>query len=106
MASFRARESFVDRRGAGRLRLVPFAIVFRHRVDVVRGLVVVLHFKGLPGHQRDDVRVVHAALLIERDGIVGRVENVLAHVVLHEDDDVPRVPLSSATTVGGTTGDE
>src|SRR6202034_4605246 len=90
---FGAAKSFVDRSSARRLRLIPLAIVFRHGMNVVSSLVIVLDFEGLAGHQSDDVRVVHAALLIEYDGLFGRVERVVTQAVLHIDDYVGEVAL-------------
>src|SRR5215469_1958389 len=85
---FGARKAIVDRSGPRRLGLVPLAIVFWHWVDVVRSLIVVLHFERLPGHQGDNVRVIHTALLVERDRLARRGETVFAHVVLHIHHDV------------------
>src|SRR5277367_4757111 len=48
---FLAGEGFIQWRGAWGLRLVPFAIVFGRRVNIVSRLIVVLYFDGLAGHQ-------------------------------------------------------
>ena len=88
---FGAAERVVDGSGTWRLRLIPLAIVFRHRVNVVGGLVVILDFECLAGHQGDDVGVVHATLLVEHDRLFGRVEVIVSETVLHVNHDVSQV---------------
>src|SRR5207302_9738170 len=69
-----ARESFLQRRPWG-LKLVPLTIVRRSGMNIVRGVVAVQDLQFLVGLQRNHVRRIHAAFLLDRDGIAGDVES-------------------------------
>src|SRR5262249_18462743 len=100
-----AGEAVGDGSGAGRLRLVPLAVVLGHRVGVVSGLVVVLHFDVLSSHDRDHVGIVHAALLIARLGRRWSRESVVGRqAILDVDDDVGQRALIAGDNFGRNDG--
>src|SRR5258706_14055318 len=75
---FFAGEALLDWSGRRRLRLVPFAGVFRCGMNVVRGLIVVLDLHGLASHHAEYVRMIFAAALVEDDRVLGYVEGAAA----------------------------
>ena len=85
---FGPREDFHDCGRSGWLRFIPFAIVFRNGVNVVCGLIVVIHLELLASHHGDHMRRVHAALLIDGRGGGRNRERVLAHIVRNKHNDV------------------
>src|SRR2546429_9406561 len=52
-------------------------------MDVVRGRIVILNFDILPRHHTQDMGVILAALLIERDGIFGNFKSAISQSVFH-----------------------
>ena len=62
----RVREHLIRRRASPGLRLVPPAINPGSGIHVVRGLVRVGHSQMLSLHQRNHVRYIHAAILVQR----------------------------------------
>ncbi len=81
-------ESRDDRWIADGFGFVPGAIFARHGVNVVDGLVLVVNFEGLVGHDGENARDVHAALLVEDDGRGRNVETVAAEAGFDVDDDI------------------
>ena len=86
-----SRAKFFSSAEKRRLRFVPLAVVFRRGMDVVGGGIVVLDLHGLSGHHAEHVGMILAALLIEHDRILGRIEGAVAQAVFHIDEDIGQV---------------
>src|SRR5579862_760455 len=86
--NFFVREALADRCGSRRLRFVPLAVILGNGVNVVGRRVGVDNLQRLRGLQRQHVRVILAALLVDLDRRGRRVERVLAEIALQMDDHV------------------
>ena len=78
----------LNRRGAWRLRFIPFLIDFRQRMNVVRDLIVIYDFKRLVRLHDGDMGDVLAALLIVFHGLRAGSRSLIAGGDV--DDDVLR----------------
>src|SRR5213593_2950518 len=58
-------------------------VVFWGRVNIVCRRIVILNFDILPRHHTQDMGVILAALLIERDGIFGNIKSAISQSVFH-----------------------
>src|SRR5208283_1815124 len=77
--------------GTRRLGLVPFAIVRRRGMDVVRRGVVVHHVQRLIRPHRQYVRHVHAALLLDDHGLRGSIESSISQAFRNKHNHVLQV---------------
>ena len=71
---FRAGKRVVNRSPATGLRLVPFAIRLRQRMNVVRRRIAIRNVHRLAGLYAEYMRLIDAAFLIQMHGCRGRLE--------------------------------
>ena len=65
-------------------------------MDIVRNWIVVHYFQPLIRLHRQHVRLIHASLLRENDGLTGRIESLIAQPVRNKHDCI----LQAAVCVG------
>jgi len=97
---FGIAERLVQRLRIGHLRLVPFAIVLGHGMNIVQGLVVVLKAYRLAGHHGDHVRNVAAAFLLNGDTLLRRIEVAIAQAVFHVNQHVGQMAIVDDNLLG------
>src|ERR1700674_24170 len=96
-----AAEALLQRRGGGRLRFVPLAIVRGSGMDVVRGLIVVLDLDILARHYSEHVGMILASLLIESYRVFGNVKCASAEAVLHVHEHIGQIAAGNNHGFGG-----
>src|SRR5215469_294456 len=64
--------------GAGWLRLIPLAVIRRHRMDVMRSGIVVHQLQLLISAHSHHVRLVHAALLFDDNRLARRIKLLIS----------------------------
>src|SRR5580700_5223758 len=69
-------------------------------MDIVRGLIVVLDFDGLPGHHAQHMRMILAAALVEHDRVLGNVEGAVAESIFYVDEDVGEIAVGHDYVLG------
>src|SRR5258707_14376318 len=78
---FFAGESFLERDGRRRLRLVPLAVVLGSGMNVVGGRIAVDDFDGLIGDYAQHGGMVFASALIEGNGLFSNNESAIAEAL-------------------------
>ena len=81
-------EAVLHVRGAGRLLLIPFAIVGGHGVNIMGDRVAVFQLQRLAGANADHARQKHAAMLIDHHAFLGRLELLVFQARLDVDERV------------------
>ena len=71
-----------------RLLFVPFAVVLRHGMDIVRDRIAVGHTERLRGADGDHARHKHTAVLVQAHRRLGRLEVFLLQAGLNIDESV------------------
>src|SRR5258708_183511 len=97
---FFAREILLERCGLRGLRFVPLTVVLRSGMNIVCGGIAVDDLDGLPGHYTENVRMIAAATLIEREGLLGDVEGAAAQALLDVNEDVREMTVRDDYILG------
>src|SRR5262249_24092458 len=85
---FRTAERLQNGIGLRRLGHVPLAVHLWHRMNVVSGVVTRYHLEGLTCLDSEDMRLVDAAMLIDRDRLVRNGKRLSFQSALHVDEHV------------------
>src|ERR1700728_2001791 len=97
---FFTREILFQRSRSRRLRLIPFAVILRSGMNVVRRLIVVLDLHRLARHHAQHVRMILAAALVQDDLILRHIEGAIAQPIFHIDKNVGEVAVVDSDCLG------